>query len=168
MSTASSISPARAKELTESIRKGLKEAQEALKEFITGQGWLGMGHRSFAAWYGENLMDIPLAVGLRINVVYQLLEEGMSCDQIDVNGFGPETIERIDHQRRHGVPADLASAKGGRRGGSGRRPSHVYLDLGTELYAQLTEVARRRGQTVEEAAKGFVETGVRYTSVKTA
>ena len=77
-----------------------------------------------------------------------------------MKGLGPETVDRIDQQRKHGVPADDVSLVGGRRTGGGRRPSHLYLDLGADLFAQLAEIAEHYGQTNEEAAVEFIQNGV--------
>lgn len=155
----------RAVQLTAEIRHNLLTADKALREFIAGRGWIALGCESFAEWFRDNLADITLAVELRIDVVYQLLAEGQTPEQAakDVKGLGPDTVANIDRQRKNGVPASRVRTgrrQGGRRAGSGRPATHLYLDLGAQMCAQLAEIAATYGQSKEEVAIEFINDGI--------
>ncbi|SPM43591.1 hypothetical protein MNAB215_5817 [Mycobacterium numidiamassiliense] len=54
---------------------------------------------------------ITLPAELRPRLVYELLDEGMSVDEVAdiVKGVGPQTAEALKDQYLDGVPAELAS-----------------------------------------------------------
>jgi hypothetical protein len=150
-----------ARELTAAIRHGLMSAEKALKEFIAGAGWEVLEYDSFESWYDDNLADITLAVELRTYVIYHLLETN-TVEQVaeKTKGVGPRAVTSVANQKANGVPADKATIQGGQRRGGGRKPSHIRIDTGSELYAQVAEVAGFYGQSVEEAALDFIREGV--------
>jgi hypothetical protein len=152
----------RARELEKAVREGLVGAEKALKEFIVGEGWVVLDYPSFGAWYDATLSGITLASQLQADAIYALLTEGEEAEEVakKVRGIGPETVKSINRQRKAGVPANKVNLRGGNRPGGGRPASHLRLNVGAELITQLTEIGNVYGQTKEEVAIEFLQTGV--------
>lgn len=164
MNNATITTKKRANELTKLIREGLQNAEQALREFIAGEGWVVLGYDNFVAYYDEQLSDLVLASALRPIAVLKLLEAGEDPEEVPkkVKGVGPATVTSIQRQRKAGVPAEKLVARGGYRPHSGRRPSHFRIDVGVERHQQITEIAEAYGQSAEECLLEAIDTYLAY------
>lgn len=103
----------RAVELTRLIRDSFVGIEKYLVEFIKGQGWVSMGFVGFNQWWDANLSDITVAQEIRPQVIYQLIDEGLTADQVAaaVKGASTEMVENLKRQKDNGVPPELASTR---------------------------------------------------------
>lgn len=98
------------------LRNHFLAFQDVLEEIISKQAWTSSGFASFSEAWAHHMSDITLAAEIRPHVVYQMLAEGLSIEEIAgaVKGVGADTAQSLSHQRESGVPAQLASL-GGRK-----------------------------------------------------
>jgi hypothetical protein len=81
-------------------------------DFFQKKSWTREGFDTFTAlWDTRNLADITYPVELRVLAVYQMLDEGLSVDEIAyrVKGIGRDRAESLRRQKAEGVPAEHAS-----------------------------------------------------------
>jgi hypothetical protein len=155
------ISTQQARALFERAASLYGDLLETIKEIIATEAWLALDppRASFSEAWEAYLTNIPCPPEVKIVVIYQMAEDGLSSEQIadSVHGVREGTVDAVKRQKDNGVPADQASLAGGHREGGGRRRSHVYVDLGVQRYAQLADVAARYAVSVEDCVVEAVD-----------
>lgn len=105
------ITQRQATKLWEQLRSHFVNAQKVIEEIIETQAWEPMGYASFAEAWAAQMFDITIASEIRPYVVYQMITEGASDEQVaaHVKGMGRDRAAALRRQRGNGVPARLAS-----------------------------------------------------------
>lgn len=93
------------------LRQHFVNFVRVLEYIIEMRAWEPMGYESFSEAWTAQMGDITLAAEFRPHVVYAMLAEGASVEDIanGVKGIGRPRAEALKRQRKHGVPADAAS-----------------------------------------------------------
>jgi hypothetical protein len=138
-----------AEKVLDEIRSGLIGAQRGFIRFIEGRLWEPLGYESFEKCYIDRLSDITIASQLWPHVVYELLGEGLSDEQVAmaVAGVGPETAAILRGQKDSGVPAEKATTKGQ---GKRRPASTIFVHVGEEAYATYSAHALSIGRKLND------------------
>lgn len=162
-------------ELWNKLRTQFLAFQDTLEEIIDKRAWEPMGYSSFHENYIAKMGDITLAVELRPHVVYQMLAEGLSVEQIaaSVRGVGVDRVESLARQRQNGVPARHASLSTGRkwhnradddlttvREHERKKPSEastVHLEIGALKLKRLEKAAKKLHMSKEELAISAID-----------
>lgn len=154
--TKKQITARQAEALWSKLHEHFVNAQQAIKDIIANQAWLPLGYDTFAAAWADRMADVTLAAECRPHVVYQMLAEGLTPDEVSLNtkGVGPDTVAEIDRQRKNDVPAEHVVVRHRRRNPT--PPRYLSLELGVTRMREYRRVAAVHGQTVEEIALGAV------------
>lgn len=144
-----------AEELFERLHAGFLDIESTLRTIIASEAWIPLGYRTFGDAWAARMSDITLAVELRPHVVYQLLEERVPVDKIAeaVKGVSTETVELLDEQKAHGVPADMATTtvrRHTRKLPSGRKFVHLQVD--SDTHREWRRKAREHNTTINTVA----------------
>lgn len=107
------ISKKNAEALWNELASNLLAAEESIKEIIKNRAWEPLGYESFYEAWNDRMSHIEIARDFRGIIVYQMLAEGHSDNEIahSVKGVGPETALGFRRDRAAGVPADKAKGK---------------------------------------------------------
>lgn len=148
------MTPEEAQRLWDSLKALLTDTREAIQEIIKTRAWEPLGFKTFSDAWKANMSEIELARELRPYVVYQLLSEGRSTDDVAdaVKGVGPETAEELDRQRRNGVPAEFAVVRKHFRR-KPCQPDTIHLKIGKTMLAEYQRISAVVGAGVEDIAK---------------
>lgn len=130
--------------------------QEVMVQIISTRAWEPLGYSTFTEAFTERLSGVTLASELRPHVVYQMLDEGLTADEIaeQVKGVGPEGVEAAARQKRNGVPADAATVKAHPRL---TRPHTLHMYVGAEEMESFHAIADKHGLSVLAIALDAVE-----------
>ena len=84
-----------------------------IEDIIETRAWEPLGYSSFSEAWPAEMADITLPAELRAHVVYQMLADGTSVDDIAcaVKGVGRDRVESLKRQRLSGVPPGDASLR---------------------------------------------------------
>lgn len=150
------ITRAKAEEMWARLCEGFANWEQALIDIIEAQAWLPMGYATFMeGWRANGLDKTKVGAAVMPHVVYQLLGEGMSAEDIaaSVPGVGPETVEELGKQKEAGVPPQRARQRTQVRTHARSTPGTrhvVHVDLGGQLVREYQAVAAFFGTTVED------------------
>ena len=126
-----------AENLWERLHKTFLDMEETLTTIIRSEAWKPLGYNSFTEAWAAKMGDITLASEIRPHVVYRMLDEGASVEEIadTVKGVSVETVECLEEQKDNGVPADMATTTTVRRHKrklpGARRFIHIEIDADT-------------------------------------
>lgn len=162
------ITQRQATKLWEQLRSHFVNAQKVIEEIIETQAWEPMGYASFSEAWTAQMSDITIATEIRPYVVYQMITEGASDEQVaaHVKGVGRDRAAALRRQRGNGVPAAHASLHVRAEDQSVVRehlrakpsaPDTVHLKLGTVKLRRYQKIAKKRGMSVEDIALQAIE-----------
>lgn len=126
--------------------------QKTIVEIIKARAWEPLGYESFSKAWIDRLSDITIAVEIVPHVVYQMLDEGQSHDDITdaIKGAGRGQVENLARQKDNGVPVDQAV---------NRRPSKpkalhatIFIPVTWEVHAEYKRLAAQNGVTIAQVA----------------
>lgn len=122
----------RAEKLWNDLRSSFFTQQETFKTIIQERSWEALGFDSFAAAYSHYLSDIALAKELIPHVVYALLDEGESHEEIirNVKGLSDSGLAAIVRQKQDNLPPGAVRRKP--RKHPAARDSHLNLEFTPE------------------------------------
>lgn len=126
-----------AEDLWEKLHKGFLDMEQTLTTIIASEAWKPLGYSTFAEAWAAKMSDITLASEIRPHVVYAMLDEGATIEEIadTVKGVSVETVERLEEQKDNGVPADMATTTTVRRHKrklpGARKFIHIQIDADT-------------------------------------
>jgi hypothetical protein len=136
-----------AQSLWEKAWDALANYQAALAEIIETQAWLPLGHETFHdAWLATRRNELTLDKALQPLVIYQMISEGLTNDEISelVLGVGPATVDKLKRQRKNGVPADQASTASDVKAHPRlTRPHTLHLYVGSEQMDEYHRIAAK-------------------------
>lgn len=148
-----------ARELINEARKALKITSDSIQRIISNEAWKPLGYSSFQMMWEKEFGDIVLASEVRSAVVYAMLEQGESVDNIahSVNGVGPDTANELKRKRDNGIPHNVASAK--KRKTTKRDTKTVFVDLAINRHTKYEQFCRNElGLTLTEfATKSLID-----------
>lgn len=155
------ISSRLAQQLWAKLQQHFINAGRVLEEIIERRAWEPMGYSTFSEAWTAEMADITLAVEVRPHVVYQMLAEGLSIDDVAgaVKGVGRDRAESLSRQRKNGVPANHASMTTVRQHlrKSPSTQDTIHLRIGATRLARYQLIAKRADRSVEEIAAEAVE-----------
>jgi len=101
-----------AEALWQDLRNAFLNFKEILQKIIDERAWIPLGYSSFGVAWKHYMSDITLASEIRPHVVWPLLAEKLSDDEISetVKDVGPEAAKNYRRQWENGIPADHATA----------------------------------------------------------
>lgn len=146
-----------ATELWDRLRSSFLDQHKILIEIIGMRAWEPLGYDSFVAAWRDQMKDITLASELRPHVVLQMIQEGLTSDEIAemVRGVSPEGVQDIKEQSDNGVPAKLVRR---RRGKPEALPySTLFLHFPTRRMLAWRKVAKKLNTSVEQIALAAIE-----------
>jgi hypothetical protein len=141
-----------AERLWERLQSNFLDAHKTIIEIIGARAWEPLGYDSFATAWQDQMKNITLASEIRPHIVFQMIDEGLTADEIAgiVKGVGPDAAEHLKRQKDNGVPADHATTKRSTR----HSPyATVFLKIPREWKAQ----ALARGDKLDEIAYAAIE-----------
>lgn len=146
-----------AQTLWKKLHSHFVNAENVIREIIDTRAWEPLGYKTFAEAWKATMSDLTLAVEIRPHVVYQMLGEGWSSDEIAeaIRGIGPDGVEQLDRQRQNNVPADYAVVNRHYR----RKPSPadtLHINVGHTMLEEYRRIAATHDTTVEDIAKDAV------------
>ena len=143
-----------AEKLWERLATNLFDAQNAIIAIIQAKAWEPLGYESFEKAWVDKMSSFTLAVELQPLVIYQLLSEGLTADQVAeaVKGVGLDIVEHLKAQRDDGVPADHASRRP-RRKASTRPWTTIFVHVGEAALEGYESKAAAHGVKVEDVAR---------------
>jgi hypothetical protein len=149
-----SLTAKQARALTKQIHDGLVSAEVAMDKIIAGEGWLVMGFDTFTAWFDDNFSDITLAVELRTKVIYRMLDEGKTEEEIgaSIKGVSPNTAEKVAQQKRNGVPSNKATVRNKRKSRGPATHRIIQFKVPVEDFTSYQEIAVFLNRTVDDIA----------------
>lgn len=135
------------------LREHFVNAEDVIREIVDTRAWEPLGYKTFAEAWKATLSDVTLGVEIRPHVVYQMLGEGWSAEEVAtaVRGLSPDGVESLERQRSNGVPADKAIVRRHLR----KRPGPVgvmRLNFGPTMLREFRRIAAEIGTTAEEIA----------------
>lgn len=151
-----SLSKAKAAALWDKLRANFLDQELILKEIISERAWEPLGYQTFADAWNAKMSHVTLFAEFRPHVVYQLLAEGSSPEDVaaSVRGIGPESAEFLDRQRKSGLAADEASTVV--REHNRKLPSPddtLHVKVGKTWLTEYRRIAKRLDLNVEQVAK---------------
>lgn len=152
------ISKKNAEALWNELASNLLAAEESIKEIIKNRAWEPLGYESFYEAWNDRMSHIEIARDFRGIIVYQMLAEGRSDNEIahSVKGVGPETALGFRRDRAAGVPADKAKGKvlisPFERKAPASEQYRLTLVFTVEEIRQFSAKAKAQGVTVDEIA----------------
>lgn len=162
------ISSRQAQQLWGKLQQHFINAERILEEIIEKRAWEPMGYESFSEAWTAQMADITIATEIRPHVVYQMLTEGASADEIAgaVKGVGPERVESLSRQKRNGVPPGDASLTVVREHlrKPPSAPDTLHIRIGVMRYKRYKRIAERWDKTIEEIAHEAIEAHFRDLS----
>lgn len=149
-----SLSKAKAEALWDKLATQFLEFEQTLKEIITQHAWEGAGYSTFAEAWNAKMRHVTLFAEFRPHVVYQLLGDGQSPDEVaaSVKGIGPRGAEILDRKRKAGIPADVATVREHLR----KKPEPadtLHIKVGHAMLAEYRRIANVLGQSAEDIAQ---------------
>lgn len=150
--TTKPITKTQAEALWEQLHEDFANAEERMKQIIITKAWEPLGYRSFHEAWAERMSDISIAAEVRPHVVYQMLNEGMTPEDIDdaVKGIGADIAESLQRQRDNGVPAELATLIGKRS--KQPLPDSIRIKLGYDRLKRYKHISQQAGMKVQDIA----------------
>lgn len=142
----SRLSKKAAQALWDKVWQTLSDHQAAIREVIEKRAWEPLGYESFSdAWLGMNRDEITLARELRPHVIYQMLSEGLTVDEVAdaVKGAGVEIVDRMNQERKAGVPPDQASTV--KQHARLTRPHTLHIYVGAEQMEEFHRIVNALG-----------------------
>lgn len=146
-----------AEQLWGDLRSFLVNAASVIDRIIAEKAWKPLGYATFSAAWSEQMANLTLAKEIRPQVVYQMLSEGLTVDEISdlVKGVGPERAASLARQRSNGVPADHAVVHEHLRR-KPRTPDTIHVKVGSTMLIEYRRIAADSGTTVEGVAKAAI------------
>lgn len=82
--------------LNNSIKNTIKELEDLLEEFITGEGWLALGYETAWAWWQQEIGEKRLGGSVRDKVILKFKEEGAgSRTTAKAIGASRTTVQKV-------------------------------------------------------------------------
>lgn len=140
------------------LRNDLSSAEQRIRRIIDNQLWLPLGYTDFKTAWNTELADCDLGIRALRHVVYQMLDEGQSDQEIaaEVDGVGIPTVEALRSDKAAGIRAGEATTRV-RSHQRVIRPHTLHLYLGAEVMDELHHDADQLGKNVMVEALGAVE-----------
>jgi hypothetical protein len=152
--TKSKVTIAQAKQELQAIRQNLLDAGEAIALFIEHRSYEVLGYETFAACWDAELAEIKWVADIKPQVVYAMLDEGLSDEEItsSVKGVRPAKLAALKSQKKHGVPASKTAVPKGRRGriAGVHNKGYVHVAVGWERLQEWRKIAKDWDTTVED------------------
>lgn len=147
-----------AEKLWAKLHASLLDVQTAIIEIIANKAWEPLGYNSFGECWAAKMDGISIAAEIRPHVVYQMITEGMTDDEIAdaVKGVGPETVRRLAEQRAVGVPASNASVAK-LKGRTPPKHSTLFISVPSDLMLRWKRLAKANSVGVSEFAYAAVQ-----------
>lgn len=148
-----------AEDLWEKLHKGFLDMEQTLMTIIASEAWKPVGYNTFAEAWTAKMSDITLASEIRPHVVYAMLDEGATVEEIadTIKGVGPEQAENLKRQKNNGVRAKDASTivRKHRR----RLPQRhfVTIEVDADTRRAWGRIAKAHNTTVEDIALPAVQ-----------
>lgn len=147
--------------LWDKLHSYLVNSQKVIEEIIEKRAWEPLGYSTFFEAWNDRMGDITLATEIRPHVVYQMISEGASDEQVAdaVKGISERLPASLRRQRSNGVPpsaADMSTVRQHLR----KKPSRadtLHLKIGTTRLARYQVIADRHGKSVAEIALEAIE-----------
>jgi hypothetical protein len=81
-----------------------------IDDIIDAKDWMTLGYNTFIEYWIDRFGDITAGLDLRPQIVYIMIDEGNTDDEIAVavKGIGPEGVANLRRQKNSGVPAGKA------------------------------------------------------------
>lgn len=136
----------------------LSSAEQRIRKIIENKLWLPIGYTTFTQAWEAKLADSDLGTRALRYVVYQMLNEGRTTEEIasDVDGIGIPTAEALKADKDAGVPAAEASTRV-RSHPRVLRPHTLHLYVGAENLDQLHQDCDVLGLSVMSTALTALE-----------
>ena len=152
-----------AEKLWDRLASSMLDAQNTIVAIIEAKAWEPLGYESFEKAWVDKMSGFTISVEVQPTVVYQLLSEGLSVDQVAaaVKGVGTEIAETLKRQRDNGVPAELASRRSKRNGGTPRPRTTIFVHVGEVKLAEYEALAEARGIKVEDVSRDAIAAAFR-------
>lgn len=158
------ITVEQAEQLWLQLRTGLLAAQGAIDQIIQTRAWEPLGFKSLHDAWSDRMGDITMPSAALISVVYQMLAEDVSDDDIAdvVKGVGPGVVAGLRRQRDNGMPSQMAKLQGRiPRRGHGGVCGTVFLQVGPDKLVEWARIAAQRDMSVMEFALPVLERAFR-------
>jgi hypothetical protein len=158
------LSKRRAQALWNQLHEQFANVQETISEIISTRAWESLGFDTFTEAWKANMDGVPIASFIAPALIYQMLDEGQSEDDIieSVVGLGENQVKNLARQKKAGVPVDKAKARASltpaqRKAAKSSTSKRVSVELDPETYQELKAIATEYGQTVEECVAEAVD-----------
>lgn len=144
------LSVAEAKQMWAELRDGFINQERKIAEIIVNRAWEPVGHETFVSAWNEEMLTVNLAAEVRPHVVYQMISEGLSDEEICtlVKGVGTSRVSSFRQEMENGVPAGVSIVRRHPRN-KPIPPSYLRLQVGA---ANLKAWRRKFGPDVEDFA----------------
>lgn len=144
------VSVAEAKQMWGDLRDGFINQERKIAEIIVNRAWEPVGFSTFTAAWEQEMQGVTLAGEVRPHVVYQMIAEGLSDEDICtlVKGVGPSSAESFRQEMENGVPAGVSIVRRHPRN-KPQPPSILRLEVGS---SNLKSWRRKHGPNVENIA----------------
>lgn len=166
------ISMKQAQKLWALLRQHFVNFERTLEEIVETRAWEPMGFASFSEAWHHHMRDVTLAAEFRPHVVYAMLAEGASVDDVaaGVKGIRRDRAESLKRQRESGVPANLASMSTKWHNKQDdetvvsehvrKKPaqaSTVHIDLTAMKYKRYQRIAKKVGASLEDICREAID-----------
>lgn len=152
------ISKKKALEVTQEIRNAFIVTTDKIEYAIAEEVWVPLGFASFTEWWAHYFSDLLLGNAIKAHVIYQMIAEGFSNDQIAdvVPGVGPTTVNVVRRNKDSGLPPG-AHAVRGHVAKDPTAPRFVTVEFTATRLKNYNRIARKFDTTVAEIAKEAIE-----------
>lgn len=165
------ISKEQALDLWKQLQTHFLNTQRVIEEIIENRAWEPLGYSTFAEAWTAQMVDVTLAVEIRPYVVYQLLAEGATDEQIaaSVKGVGVTGAAGYRRQRDNDVPESLAKRQKWynkepdativreHQRKKPAAPDTLHIPLGVRKLGQVKKAAEKLGVSPVEFAVQAIE-----------
>lgn len=148
-----------AENLWERLHKTFLDMEETLTTIIRSSAWIPLGYNSFTDAWAARMSDITLASEIRPHVVYAMLDEGATVEEIadTVKGVGPEQAENLKRQHDNGVPAKEASVVVSKHRRRLPQRHFVTIEIDGDTRREWCRIAKEHDTTIEAIALPAVQ-----------
>lgn len=148
-----------AEDLWEKLHKTFLDMEQTLTTIIASKAWEPLGYSSFTTAWADKMSDITLASEIRPAVVYAMLEEGATVEEIadTVKGVGPEQAETLKRQKDNGLSAKDASILVREHGRSRPQRHFVSIEVDGDTRQEWDRIAKAHDTTIEAIALPAVQ-----------
>ncbi len=143
----------------------LSRVGERISQIIKTEAWLVLGYKTFHEAWLERMKNVRLNWDFLPQVVYQMLEEGATTEDITfaVNGVTPFQVESLAKQRESNVPASSARRRHSQQH-KPRASTTIFVHVTPAEMREWSGIARRWETTVDAIAREAVEERFREMS----